>query len=367
MRFLFLSLGILATQLVLADEQHLPIVEDKEISYKEVSTTPEPNPAPAVKEEERETTVFYCGSIDTPAVCHVSCQPTCCDWCMPDCHFFAGVDALYWHPMHCVNIFVTQQISPGSDFENRVSAFPADYQWGVRGYVGAFNECYSGKVSYLWYQNLSYPRRDSANGDLFPGGQALAASRVTGTLAIEYQNLDVRIGGNLGGGRCGCFMFFVNGRWVDLSVRYQTQGVVPDATRSITRAFSAFRGGALGAGVHMDLPLWCCISGFAEVNPLCLIGQRSSRFLDFDVGTGISSTQIFAAQTALSPGVDARIGVEAACCYCGVELGIRLGWEVNYYWDILTHEFDDSPNNNRVQPCDNIGFGGPILGLFASY
>ncbi len=279
-------------------------------------------------------------------------------------HGECGVDALYWAPMHGTTTFVGKAQNPGTP-SLRVEHIPfaSHYHWGVRPYVRGGFGCFEGHFQYVWYQAHDTAVRRSPSLNLVRPGSIGLGSLVNGTQLFGYQNADLRLGSWLGQMCAIKVQFFVNGGWVYLKRRLFWKVGAPEAVASSLSSEDTFSGGRIGAGLVLCRPLWRCMEVDAVINPMIGIGRRADKRLDRAPSTGLILRTRLREISSCIPAISARLGVKANYLVGCINLAVRLGYEVDYYWRALAQQQLENNSPTRVVDCDSVGFCGPYLGL----
>ena len=306
----------------------------------------------------------------------------------------AGVDALYWLPMHCPIDWAHRRNDP-IPTRPPSDAFSLNPQidWGFRVYGWmACGKTYGG-ASYLWYRSDKHHNVRLSAANLAPNNFAIGENFFAGSASLrnDYQNADVRIGHLLKCSECGWLGAFINVRWADLEQRHRMSFTDVEAGGTTGVGALTFRpeywGVGPGAGLEGRVGLWeCCgnVGLFGKINLMGLVGRREVKTRN-SVITALADGAENPIQfnwkpdTTISLAGDFSIGLDYLwSCDCWW-LGLRVGYEINYLWEVLYTESITLVRNQLANPpenvefdyyqrgCINIGFGGPFFGITAGF
>lgn len=319
-----------------------------------------------------------CPCAPRPA-CSPCAQPYDCSW--DPCDFcgdwLVGITALYWKPMQCTFDYATTTggTATAELRPTRAHTVKADYDWGLRARVAFARNCTIFGVSYLYYHASDASeatRAESESEMLIPQiAPPLANTLFTSAKAREkfrYQNAEARGAFYLHRRPACSFYTFGNVRWVDLELRQlidardEATGVFANFSQKAT-----FQGAGFGVGGGGNLHIYGCLQGFAEFNLLGIIGTRevpTHRVTSTNTNPLLNTTVDYGSNTSIIPALDYRLGFVLNWDFSCISLTGELGYEMNTYWNTLEYSVFFG---NRDRVCENLGFGGPFLGLSAIF
>jgi len=304
--------------------------------------------------------------------------------CSPCGQFYVDIEALYWNTNHHP-IFANRrqnQLSSGSaDTSGRRSEkyILPDYDWGVRGRIGYDTPCYFADISYLYYCSDDSQNQDRGDFDqMFApglGGQNANNENpffVNTKAKFKYQNVDFRYGHYFCVSDCFKPFVYFNARWVRVDFDLDGHGILSGTTDGVYEYSqdSKFNGGGLGFGVGTHYSLWCNFGIGSHLGTMALIGETKNKFSVYN--DGLSSDQKLIDTGTQSwchviPGLEFRIGLDYAFCWCSFNGEIEVGYEINQYFNILRYASINvmTGTNGRIPPIQeqDIGFAGPFFRL----
>jgi len=286
-----------------------------------------------------------------------------------DGNFSGEVQALYWRTSHCPILYARGLSSNGVSLRDD-HFVQADYDWGFRVGVGYERRCTQASLSYLYLQTTDGVRvKPPSEGSLNIQGQSRSVDFAQTALKFRYQNVDLKVFQRLHHS-CGC-TFSVAGllRWADIDMKNRTFGTFESkGMRLATVSQSAtFDGAGVGIGFAGDYCLPCdfLIGGYFDF--AAIIGkQKIGKLTSSDVfnlvsrpGNGVNS---------FVPTGQFDLFISYSRCMCRALWNLKLGYEMHYYWNAL--RYSAVHNDQDAMPvlgCYDVGFGGPYLGLSASF
>jgi Legionella pneumophila major outer membrane protein precursor len=290
--------------------------------------------------------------------------------------FSGEVQALYWRASHCPILYArafVPEIGISGFRDDRIIF--GDYDWGFRVGLGYERCCSSFGLSYLYVQTTDGARTNApSGGQLAIQGSGSRVDFARASLKFRYQNVDFRAFRHLHQG-CGCnFSVAAVARWVDIDMKYGTGGTLFDESaedihRALTQS-STFDGGGVGVGFAADYGLPCDLQLGGCFDFSALIGKRkmgklvrlqSSDGPDLSIRSPVGAT-------GFVPAGQFDLHLSYSRCVCRTQWGLRVGYEMHYFWDALRYAAtDENEDGVPVSNCQSVGFGGPYIGLSASF
>jgi Legionella pneumophila major outer membrane protein precursor len=292
----------------------------------------------------------------------------CCDG-----KFSGEAEALYWRATSCT-ISYARSLS-GVETSLRTDHYiNPDHDWGFRLGLGYDCNCSRFGVSYLYLQTTDGARVNKGDGDLQIQGNDNEVDFAQTSLKFRYQNVDVRAARMLHQG-CDCnFAVTAVARWVDIDMKYRTAGSFdtgyepPVIFRGLNQCAS-FNGGGVGIGLAGEYGLPCDFGIGGHFDFAAIIGRHEvGKFVGFNS---------FDSDTHVSPGYSSSSFIPAgqfdlfisySRCLCRALWNVKLGYEMHYFWNALRYSaVDEFENDVPNLECYSVGFGGPYIGLSASF
>jgi Legionella pneumophila major outer membrane protein precursor len=287
-----------------------------------------------------------------------------------DSQFWGEAQALYWRPSHCPIAYVRGEID-GDDLDVVADRFvQADYDWGFRLGFGFDGDCSTSGVTYLYLQTTdeARTRAKSEAEQLELQGQGSAdMDEARSALKFRYQNVDLKYYQRFHQS-CGCsFGVTAAVRWADIELRNRSVGLFDDgATPRVFDQSASFDGTGIAVGFAGDFCLPCDFKIGGHFDFAALIGSRKigktvskAAALTTRRGNGVSS---------FVPGGQFDLFISYSRCLCRALWNLKLGYEMHYYWSALRYATGHEDENNLpLLGCYDVGFGGPYLGLSASF
>ena len=286
-----------------------------------------------------------------------------------------GARALYFTPITCPFSYASVQtfvFGPDTISTGQAQVIPCRPEWGFRVFGNYLHDCFFAKVSYQWFE-VTTTRSIVAPSVRIAGSAGSAAGKATGQEAMEYQNVDVRVGRYLLRGCRSSLYLYGNGRWVDLSHRRSARNTFINTNGEFVEVQekSQLEGGALGIGFGGEVDIWCNFGAFIDGNLLGVIGRRSIKDVRFRGQTPTIlqiRRQFYPSETCVIPEVDFRIGLNYTyTCGCWALVG-EVGYEVDHFWDasampeLTSSGVPQSLTGEFMPACQDLGFSGLFFG-----
>jgi Legionella pneumophila major outer membrane protein precursor len=294
--------------------------------------------------------------------CGYSCNSCCdpcwdrCDWCG---NFEVGAHALYWKPMTCAWAYG----SLARPNEMLVKTIKPDYAWGFRLFGLYTRDCFFAQLTYTWLQTRDgTDRLDELNVNGFIN-LVNQLNRAAAKLDYDYQNVDLRLGQFIHRSP-GCqFNLFGNVRWVEIEENRHLFGnnqLTGDLGAASITYKTEFSGVGLGVGTSGEYGLGCNFNAFGQLNFMAIIGDRQNP--NNHIRTAARASTIdYKSNTCIIPAADLRFGFNYEwTCRCLTTVW-EIGYETNYYWNVLERVSQDADGN--VRDCIDLGFAGPYAGV----
>ncbi len=289
-----------------------------------------------------------------------------------------GAQGLYWQPLGCGINYAHRRID-GNPTINLASDFRTQYDWGFRLYAQYTNCNQFFLLTYSWYLSsrvdctMQGLRDDplGATNSLSILGSVNESPGGTGTLRSRYKNVDLQVGHILCTGCCGQLAAFGNLFWLDVGQRIATQWVPVDGEDfnfvGIGRynQSSRFQGVGLGTGFKGHYEVLCGLQVDALLNALGVIGRQwNPAFNRFQLTEAFINERVYdmPGSSAIIPGVRSRIGLTWMCSQGCCDLEINIGWEIEYYWELLKVGDADINQRSNGFSCIDLGWSGPYFG-----
>ncbi len=288
-----------------------------------------------------------------------------------------GAQALYLTPITCRYTFAmsnpNQFGTANTTTLSNAYGVKCGADWGFRVFGKYIRPCSFLGVSYQWGQWKNANQIDGTNIAVL--GTPFAANapvRARGDTRIEYQNVDVRWGGNLHRTSALNLYVFGNARWVDLSYRRSAQLVnLNNGQYQQLTAKSELHGGAIGIGAGAEFQLGCGFGLFGESNMLGVIADRNLSARATAANNAVVVVR-YGSETCISPEATFRSGLNYEwTCDCFTLVG-EVGYELDYLWDgalfpqLLQNGFGvllpGTTAMTYVTACQNVGFSGLFFG-----
>ncbi|MCH9628188.1 MAG: hypothetical protein S4CHLAM2_18430 [Chlamydiales bacterium] len=293
--------------------------------------------------------------------------------------FYGDLEALYWKPV-IPSVIVGRRIGPnGGDVRARENLLiSGGDDGGGRARVGYTTCAYFADLAYLYYcsgNRASFSANPPSTRIRMPAGTgADDLSSLSSQLNFRYQNVDGRLGRCFIDGPSYTFYLYGNARWVDVCFSNRSRGVRFDAPVGSIDTYTQkthFQGGGVGAGFGGWYELICGLRFNGSLGIGAVIGNLDPT-VEILASTGnLSVATDQKPSTYTLPAVDFRLGVDYQWCLYGLFMKFGVGYELDYYFDIIRHNIggtdrdgaDDVPHLNFY----SAGFGGPYLKLGVSY
>lgn len=334
--------------------------------------------------------VLFSNSVMAGYLSSYPVEGSCCNPCDNFCgNYYVEIEALYWKTMHDP-IFVARRSSQtrGSDFVTNPKDelyHTGDWSWGVRGRLGYETCDWFADISYLYY--ASEDKRSEGLGGFnrlhIVGSPAFAGNEtetfVASKAKFHYQNIDGRWG-HFFYNQCQSNIFlYGNARGVKIDYDQHSRGI-PSTSTTFDDYFiqeAEFRGGGLGMGIgsHYRFCGNFGIGGNAGI--LAVMGNTRYNFRSFYLQSSAPGTQETHLAKAenwwhMLPAFDFKVGIDYEFCWSCFNFGIEVGYELNYYANILRSHSENSmslPSSERIPTLQqqDIGFGGPFVNVDISF
>ncbi len=309
-----------------------------------------------------------------------SCDPCCC----PSCEIYLDIDALYWKTMHCP-IFVARrsignQASLGSPRPRDDLYHMGEFDGGVRARLG-YQQCNTfTDLSYLYFYSKDDESEDMDDFNrmrmaFLPGvNNQSRVLNVASKAEFRYQNVDGRFGRFFCFSDCFNAFFYGNARWVKIDFKQSLEGTSEDIPSSPNSAKqdSHFNGAGLGLGTGARYRICGNFGLTATTGVMAIIGESNLKNFasTWDENSGLHDSFLDNQETwcHILPAFDFRVGLEYACCWHCFDMRVEVGYELNYYNNILRYASENSfpsPGSAEIPvfSCQDIGFGGPYLNI----
>jgi Legionella pneumophila major outer membrane protein precursor len=284
--------------------------------------------------------------------------------------FSGEVQALYWRPSHCPIAYVRGEID-GDDLDVVADRFvQADYDWGFRVGIGYERDCLAAGLRYLYLQTTDEARTSAASEaeQLSLQGQGGAdMNKARSALKFRYQSVDLK-GYQRLHHSCGCsFAVTAAVRWADIELRNRSVGTFDDgASPRFVDQSATFDGAGVGVGFAGDYCLPCDFRIGGHFDFAALIGDRKIGKLS-SLASALT-TRAGNGATSFVPSGQFDLFISYSRCLCRALWNLKLGYEMHYYWSALRYATaNEDEDNLPLLNCYDVGFGGPYLGLSASF
>ncbi len=308
------------------------------------------------------------------------------------CNYYGEIEALCWQTVHAP-VFVARKflggVANGTPRPREEYYLDGNtYDPGVRVRAGAQYCSWFGDLSYLYFYSDERISEDrgSLNRMTMAGSPAFSPTNgkivsVKSTGKYEYQNVDGRVGHLFYLGRCIDAFLYANARWIRVDFRNVTTGIPVDplpADPSLQNFFKQganFKGGGGGLGAGVSYNLCGNLSLRGNLGLMAIFGKSrllnfSTRFID---GTDISTNVLLNPESHYQfvPAIDFKLSLSYTLCICNCPLDAELGYELDYYSEILRYASNTEVGSVRADspPFDDqsIGFEGPYFRLTVRY
>lgn len=313
-----------------------------------------------------------------------------CDPCGSPCSFGGfevGVDFIYWKPcFDAVDYACTYSNTPSStsatDFD--YECIDLDWEPGFRVKVGkrsVWGE-WDLSASYTWIKSKDSSSVSAPAGGfvstpwLHEGlvdGNATTYANAFGDWDTSYQTWDVLFSYNIDCNRCHSFrpFFGVEGLILNQSFESQVYNDTVDGTNSYDIDWTSdFFGVGLKLGSDYTYQLFDCVKLFASASGTLLVGDYDTTNTHTRITTTTGTWEFSDCDnTHLVPGYHLAVGLQYDTNMCGIDYGIRLGWEFVEWCNISnprTFAGSDQASDYAIgtdPDTRTIGFHGLLAGL----
>jgi hypothetical protein len=240
------------------------------------------------------------------------------------------------------------------------------FSWGFKIWGGWYS-CDNCNFASLTWKHL-WSHKDSRT---YTAKATLILSNVGGTVsssvfgrqATAYDTAYLSLGRTL---YCGCdSRFYSYG-----SIRYvrgEIRRYAKDNLGDFFKDRSKFQGGGLEVGIGGEYSLGCKLSLVGQLGGMILLGRRTHYFARGIVEGGVNlvtNSITIKSITKCVPAIDARLGInytyDWCACGCNLRLVGEIGWEMDYYWNMLA--LYPYASSTHLDPT-NFGTNGPYASL----
>lgn len=306
------------------------------------------------------------------------CEGDCPSFCEG---FWVEAQFLWWKPCLSDNdvATVSDALIPFQG-NNSIVFMPYDWEPGVRVYAGKDNLWCGwdlwGVYTYLQTTgtvDLTAP----ADGLLF--SDYLLANLGSGVVGffystsdsihqkqkLNYQTYEILFSRTAFNVNCLSLTpyFGVEGLLLDQTLNFSTS---TDGNSLSIDASLDYHGVGLKTGIDLLFPLNNCFGFFANTSIAMVYGTKHWKI----TGNGVTNqdtplnvnTTIKANECLFVPGYDIQIGLDFATCWCGTQVGAKVGWEF-LQWCNISQINRFSTNHDKL----TLGFQGLIVGGFVKF
>ncbi len=317
---------------------------------------------------------------DQSFIVRSACCPPKNDCCSGE--FGLSAEALFWRPIVCNDDYALLNVP----FIQTVFAVESEFDVGVR--VGAWYDadCWFASARYTWFDSTSSDSQSRPIQDLFirDFGSEEPVARASESFCYQYQDANLRWGTACSRTKCCTLYAFAEARWVNVEGTRKINGAQLNGGILFSRDHSAFDGGGIGLGIGSKAIILSCLHLDTELGTVGVIGSRRhdySRAARAGTGPFDATGATYASNTIFVPGLDASVKLSFIRCICNIDFSLFIGWEYEYYWNIIQFNqsaiaFDNRPGTpvgtllaiqEGTGRCRNIGFGGPTVGVTVKY
>ncbi|MCH9628187.1 MAG: hypothetical protein S4CHLAM2_18420 [Chlamydiales bacterium] len=292
--------------------------------------------------------------------------------------FYGELEALYWKPTHAPIIVGRRLTNFGTGFrprENLLVTSAAD--WGVRGRMGYKRDRGFVDLAYLYYGSSNQAHFNATPPStirMVSGSNSDDIASLSAELNWRYQNVDARIGYDLIAYSEGQLYLYGNVRWVEVVFHNQDVGVRSDppvGALDIYTQRTCFDGTGLGLGLGGWYPFFWRLRVGGSLGVMSLIGCLDPEITLFEADTGNELVRVRERhKTYVIPAFEVRFGVDCHFSLCGLRIGAEIGYELDYYQDVIRHNIGiDRDGADDVPQIDyyGAGFGGPYIRFGVNY
>lgn len=298
--------------------------------------------------------------------------------CCQQGNFYVTLEALYWQPMHYPIFVARRSMSDVNPAPRDELYLNGTYDPGVRARLGYLTcNCFT-DIAYLYFHSDEKHDRsiDNFNKMEIAGAPPSYDTEIyaKGRSKFRYQNVDGRYGQFFC--RCGnnFAFYYANARWVKVDFKNQVRAVPVGGTDFLDffKQDSHFNGGGFGLGLGGHYVLCGKLGIAGNVGIMAIIGQTSLKNFNSNFDLGFFVTEAFLKRsenwTHVVPALDFRLGIDYAFCWCCFNGKIEVGYELDYYANILRYASSNlvsTPNSERIPffEVQDLGFAGPYFNL----